>query len=93
MASSSLPMKHGLVDITDFLPPLDDGDDPREDDDFADLVAEIRDGKIDPPAPIRVLVAQDGVRLADRPAWKQQPGRYTHRSTPRPFFALPRSPP
>jgi len=63
-------MKHGLVDITDFLPPLDDGDDPREDDDFADLVAEIRDGKIEPPAPIRVLVAQDGVRLADRPAWK-----------------------
>ena len=70
MAKSSLPMKNDLVDISGFLPPLDDGDDPRDDDDFNDLVAEIRSGKIEPPEPIRVVLTDVGVRLADRTAWK-----------------------
>ena len=57
------------VKISSFLPPANCRDDPTQDGDFLKLLADVRATK-NPPTPIREIRCSDGIRLADREAYK-----------------------
>lgn len=67
--AKSLRFLGDSVYIDSFLPPADCQDDPTQDDDFPELLAQVRATKA-PPSPIRVVKSPDGIRLLDRDAYK-----------------------